>query len=202
MQHTYIGIDPSIISTGIAIVNNDMLQPISVINSTSSDVSYHQRSLDMATTIVTTLEAAICKFSLHRTLLMEVPEHWGNTKGEASERSESVQKLYCLVGILLHRLLYGCKFLDHVCIITPSKWKGQVKKHITEARLQAYLERYNCPLPVSTPNDVYDAIGIAKFAQTHIKFNDNRPGISTVPNGCIELHKTTYNPNIKVECLA
>ena len=84
-------------------------------------------------------------------MAVEMPQLFVSARGRKGLRSEGVQKLYYMAG-----LLRGLADVP-VYLYRPSRWKGNVPKIVTLRRLS---RRYDISL---SDNNESDAIGIADY---------------------------------------
>lgn len=90
------------------------------------------------------------------TVVSEIPQEMGHAAGKAALNSGSVRKLAYYVGVLAGQMASCGEFHS----VEPSVWKGTLPKEITQKRvLRAYPA-----VPADLRHDVYDAIGIGRWA--------------------------------------
>jgi hypothetical protein len=142
-----VGIDPSINEAGVAVVTASG-RPTSCIQiSARRDASDHwqAKATYMAHQIATTASINGGKRCF---IVIETPGNWFTTKGVDSKNNGAVQKLYCVVGMIIA----ACQSLDNavaIATVEPSGWKGQTPKPIMEKRCHKMLEMHgmHCDLP-------------------------------------------------------
>jgi hypothetical protein len=94
-------------------------------------------------------------------VVIEKPCQWGAYKSTASQHSGSLQVLTLLVGAMFGHFLGFCN--TKVTLIPVSQWKGQLKKEITQKRMETkYLKRFHT-------NDEADAVGIGDYYYKNIQ---------------------------------
>ena len=106
-------------------------------------------------------------------VIIEMPQSFASARGRAALRSGSVQKLtFCVASIRQALRPIPCT------LVHPSKWKGNVPKHITLARLQRRFPALSRSLANANHNAV-DALGIAVYAADRLA--PSRPSTAPPP---------------------
>lgn len=114
-------------------------------------VSWKLRAHRMAERVAKVMKK--CKPSL---VICEMPEEWQSAKGQAALQSGNIRKLVYLVGLIGGRV---DTTKASYYTVEPSKWKGQVPKEITRARIiRAYGPRFK-----EESEDTIDALGIGRW---------------------------------------
>lgn len=159
---TWMSIDPGMGRTGWAVWRDVRLVGWGLL--TGRDI----RATSWKTVAAVMAERVAAKAREHsaRRVLCEIPQEMGGAAGEGALRSGSVRKLAYYVGLVGGLMLARGAEWDTV---EPSKWKGQLPKEITRRRVM----RDYPSVPGDLFSDVYDAIGVGKWAiqKDHILSN-------------------------------
>jgi len=91
-------------------------------------------------------------------IVIELPECYQSSRGQAALNSGALTKLFSLVFSLRQALISGniCT-INNICLLPVSNWKGQAPKEVTMRRAQ---ERWNYN---GTDDNIADAIGIGEY---------------------------------------
>lgn len=92
-------------------------------------------------------------------LILEYPEYWAGSCGFAARESGSLLKLSFLCGCIY--AYFNTVFPVNIYLVTPSQWKGQLSKEVTNRRLSKI---YPNDVNSSLDHNTVDAIGIAYFS--------------------------------------
>lgn len=155
-----MSIDPSIHTLGWAIaeVKDFAITECGVIKCSNS-VSYHDAAMSMATTVLAIMPDT-CAY-----LIVENPQVFGTSRGTASMASESIQKLYYAVGLMIGWIAGARCFPPlHIGTVKPSTWKGTAKKDIMVKRAHKRVPS----LLARAPHDTCEAIMLAEYAAKRI----------------------------------
>lgn len=151
-----LAIDPSIRSLGYAACTVSSNTPICAGHvALSGDTDWHIRAAQMISTVHT-----ICAEMAPEHIVIETPNNWFTEKGQSSKDNEAVQKLYYVVGGLCAALM---AIPIKLWTVTPSVWKGQTPKSVSEKRARALLTPYGLG-ELSMLSDTWDAIHLAHTA--------------------------------------
>ena len=94
---------------------------------------------------------------LNKVALIELPSTYSGGKGDVAAASGAIMKLMGVVFSFRERLLHEHYFED-VILVPVATWKGQVKKEITQRRVDR-----NWKIPDITDHNEYDAIAIGDW---------------------------------------
>lgn len=156
-----LAIDPSINSMGFAFLSELGLHsygtfeaPVKLKKSPFTERMYY---------MVSRLDDILSENPVDR-IVIEQPQSWGAYKSVASTQSGALLMLHMLAGSLA-AWAYGCFHkwngypvdINKVQLIPVSKWKGQLPKRITKARMERkYGVRFRT-------NDESDAVGLGDW---------------------------------------
>lgn len=166
-----IGIDPSINTTGIAILKKGPPLEIFTKEIKTPGLSIQER---------------ISKFQLEYRMFMQVvPHHTGLVKvvieqpeyhtgltGQMAVERGDIVKLCTAFGAWLQIVCSEISYMD-IHLATPSKWKGQVPKNITRKRLLDKYPKFALELKAATHNEI-DALGLADWLNNEIQSPSDR----------------------------
>jgi len=160
-----LGIDPSINHLGWVLfkyentVNLGCPPPQLAHCGTLRTVKF--KDYDMADRIVYTIEElertlkGVLPHPFHfQIVVIEEPQLWGAFKSMASQHAGSLLSLYMLTGALCW---WGCAYTEELASVPVSKWKGQLPKRITKARME---KRWGCTFRT---DDESDAAGLGTY---------------------------------------
>jgi hypothetical protein len=197
-ESIFIGIDPSVRKTGLAIANGD--DHISVLKINCNDAgAYQTRALSIVHTLGLAIQEVLQIYDPNdrkqRHLICECPEHFDSERGHDSAQNEAVQKLYLEVGAIIHMALYW-PGLNSVSVVNPIKWKGNVKKHLMVRRAQGWIERkYNQRIPLSQLTD--DAAEAALLVRYLMKNQGSVTAFTTLRNS----RKALWQKTVDIETI-
>jgi len=146
-----LSIDPSINYLGYAVQNTTKPKKKRLIDYGLINVGSKMKGTDYiikARIVFNEIRDLVEDCDSEPLVVLEVPEFWGSA-GLLARESGSVFKLTFLCGMI-------CS-LDNVITYTPSKWKGQMPKHVTANRLQEHYQKINFD---TLDHNIADAIGI------------------------------------------
>ncbi len=164
-----LAIDPSTLSTGVALFDGINILACGCVSATD-DKSHKLGYLERALLMVDSIAAWMPYDQGEITVVVETPAHWASARGSDSEASESVQKLYWMVGALIERLI-GLSIVDTVYSVHPTDWKGHVPKTVMVERSKAWLlskNRYTEAEREDMPHDTHEAITLARWFAFHL----------------------------------
>lgn len=141
-----LAIDPGLAGTGWAYFKGRKLKQCGVITPPSS-LEWDQK----IPYIVNALWDIATDYP-DKSVVCEMPQHMQSAGGQLSARAGSVIKLAMLVGAI--RMQFG----ENVELVTPQRWKGQLKKRIVEKRIRSKLPKTVARLRPRSHS--WDAIGI------------------------------------------
>jgi len=153
-----LAVDPSVLHCGWAYME-DIAVPRGGISLHASGTIVSPEEYKTATLVqrigfvlsdLTTVECDVDK------IIIEEPEPWGAYKSMASSRSGSLQMLTLLTGALVGWGI-GQSYSTSVELVKVSKWKGQLPKHVTQARMEKKYQRK------FATNDEADAVGLGDW---------------------------------------
>lgn len=164
-----VGIDPSIRFMGIAILRGSSGKLLTYTllvgprGPKNTWISRAARCVDMVQEWWGSRKKAMdIRTSL---FVIEMPQVFGSRRGRRGLQTESVQKLYYLVGRLTEWVEgHG----GDVLLVHPSKWKGQVPKQITRRRVlrrhpKLIQDRGLMSMGAKRASNIFDAIGLADY---------------------------------------
>lgn len=160
MNTHLMAIDPSIHTLGWAITTVPTFKIVNAgVIKCSRASSYHDAAMTMATTAMAIMPDR-CAY-----LIVENPQVFGTARGAASMGSESIQKLYYAVGLMIGFIAgVRCHPPLHIGTVKPSTWKGTARKDIMVKRARRRVPA----LPEKVPHDTCEAILLAEYAVKHI----------------------------------
>lgn len=160
-------VDPSIANLGFAITTFDgIVIRFGIVTQHKRQHNYPSRALSISLA----LRHAVSSF--HHPIahaIVEMPERWVSSRGTKATDSEAVQKLYLTVGsIVLTLRICGCQ----LWYIEPSRWKGQVPKHLMIRRAKQWLAKQDMVIDKITDHEA-EAILLGKFSYEHMQYDRN-----------------------------
>jgi len=188
-EFTVVSIDPSMWAAGVAVLSpvcGVVVDAIAVtFDMAYKDMPWPTRAMLMAEAIVEQIRDRAgsgtgCGYPL--VIATEIPSNWFCATGTAAKDSESIQKLYMMVGMQLSLLWSSGIPYTYLLAVPPSVWKGQVPKSITAKRCAAYLGHQGHTEPIKD-NNVTDAIMIGKWIREHGVDYDPRIPSLRFPDG-------------------
>jgi len=150
--NSFLAIDPGTLSLGYAFFKNKYPHEFDLLQEKST-----RNWIFRTKHLVNNLDELY--FNLRpKKIIIELPEFWGGIIGQSARDSGSIFKLSFLVGAIYDRLSQYCP----VITVTPSKWKGQLKKEMVRSRLRLKYPKLSRVIK-ELDHNVMDAIGIGSY---------------------------------------
>lgn len=182
-----VGIDPSNLCVGVGAVMVTSTGRVTPVGAACIKQEYNDWVCG-ASTIGHQVQDMVCQLAPDSShygdnetiIFLEVPDNWFDKRGENSKNNEAVQKLYAATGSILSSLQW-VKVATTTCYgVRPIQWKGTVPKEVSRTRLNRWLEQYGYkPLDKDVPNDVSDALSLAKRGAEEV-FQQESKGSSSL----------------------
>ena len=162
MELKILSVDPGTKNTGYAIFSSKNTLETFGVFKIGNKKNYIERSDQIIR------QFDILLSSLHFTpsikVIMEIPQEWSSYKGQAADKSGSIDKLIFLCGMLYSHFKF-VHFFTNIYLVPPYKWKGQLPKNVVKKRL---LKKYKMNKKIYTKlllstHDAVDAVGIGDW---------------------------------------
>lgn len=151
MRHKkYLGIDPSIINCGYCLMTeNYRIKKYGLLQSKEKTwlAKYH---------VILNQVSELIHSILPDELVLEYPEYWEGTQGHSARESGSLFKLTFLCG----GIVATARDISKVTLVTPSNWKGQLKKDKVRKRLMKVFPKI---VDDDLDHNIMDAVGIIYY---------------------------------------
>lgn len=160
MMKKIIAIDPGTRNCGYSIFNDTNLNILEYgLFSSNNKNKYTELNkmnwLNNCKNIISNIEDMYYKTNFYK-LILEYPEYWSGSSGYAARESGSIFKLTFLCGGIYFTFCNMCK----VVLVTPSQWKGQLKKDTVKRRLEKIYPELK---KKKINHNTMDAIGIGYY---------------------------------------
>jgi len=150
MMQTIIAIDPGNDGTGLAVFKGGELWACETF------VMRRKYPWDIKLIMYTKIMRRKLRFYEPDIVGLEFPIMMSSATGQTSARSGALVKLTMLAGAIYYQCRVVCK---DTRLITPSKWKGQLKKDVTIKRIKRTIDA-DILEHLSPTTHAWDAIGI------------------------------------------
>jgi len=164
LAYSFVAVDPSIVSMGFAAFVPNLIMPYSWGLIKVPTKLKKADSLVRSRYQCNELFNRIRKIHdenpdyVYPNIFCEQPQFFNSNKGMASARSQSINKLMHLVGMINQKSYEEFKKFHPVGI---NDWKGQLSKKGVEFRIRKILK--NDELVDEFKNDIMDAVGIGLY---------------------------------------
>lgn len=160
-MQSLLAIDPGLQGTGLALWQRGRLRATTVITVRGRSEDWLTRCESIVKAVAVWTRENDDPLADQRRVVCEMMEHHGSARSSMIWRSGDLQRTLVLVGMLARWGSANRKAL--VELVPPSEWKGQLPKHIVEARICKRLGRERVQ-QLGIRTHAFDAVGIGMWA--------------------------------------